>query len=122
MIQIIGTRQSGRTTRLIKLCKRLNDEEGFNNTVIMVPSRIRAQVLMDMARALGCGDIPFPVTPQEIVKRTPGIYVRVLIDDMEDVMDQMLGANMLIGYSIQGPKMENEFGCQSWISEREIYP
>ena len=122
MIQIIGTRQSGRTTQLIRLCKRLNDENGYNDTIILVASLERAHVIMKIAKEIGCDDIPFPSTFFDINHRHTTLYKRVLIDDMEYFVQRMLGSWELAGYAIQGPEMTKEFGARSWISEREVNP
>ncbi|MBR3463342.1 MAG: hypothetical protein IKH20_11790 [Clostridiales bacterium] len=122
MIQIIGTRQSGRTTQLIRLCKRLNDENGYNDTIIMVTSQARALEIMKIAKEIGCDDIPFPSIPSGIIHQHTTLYKRVLIDDMEYFVQQMLGSWELAGYAIQGPEMTTEFGVRSWISEREVNP
>lgn len=120
MIQIIGTRRSGRTTQLIRLCKRLNDENGYNDTIILVTSQRRALEIMRMAKEIGCDDIPFPAIPAGILYQHTTLYKRVLIDDMEYFVQHMLGSWELAGYSIQGPELTNEFGSRAWISEREV--
>jgi len=132
MIQIIGTRQTGRTTQLIRLCKRLNDENGYNDTVILTSSKLKAEFIMILAKEIGCGDIPFPISSARFIQQRGALcgtlYRRVLVDDMEYVMQQILSQCVmsppleLAGYSIQGPEMTTEFGVRSWISEREVIP
>ena len=104
MIQIIGTRQSGRTTEIIKLCERLNEEAGYNNTIIVTTDIARAKFIMKMAKELGCENIPMPAPISSIIRQPPTYYERVLIDDMEYVMQYLLGRWELLGYSIQAPK------------------
>ena len=124
MIQIIGTRQSGRTTQLIRLCKRLNEERGYNDTVILVTSQARASEIMKIANEIGCGDIPYPYVPSILNREAASItlYKRVLVDDMEYFVQMIIGPRELAGYAIQGPEMITEFGVRSWISEREVNP
>ena len=119
MIQIIGTRQSGRTTRLIRLCKRLNEENGSNDTIILVSDRNRARIIMKKAEEMGCGDIPFPALLCDINRLHTTRYKRVLIDDLETFVQMSLGVWELAGYVIKGPdKFEgHEHG---WISEQEV--
>lgn len=120
MIQIIGSRCSGRTTELIQLCKRLNDEAGHNNTIIVAADLGRARFIKRMADDLGCGDIPMPCTIEHICNKPGTFYTRVLIDDMESVMQQLLGFQELAGYVIQGPERFDGDCRQGWISIKEI--
>lgn len=121
MIQIIGSRQSGRTTELIKLCKRLNEETGHNDTIIVTADMVRAKIIMKMAEDLGYGDIPMPVPIVHIVRQSPTFYKRVLIDDMECAMQYLLGQWELSGYVVQGPeRIENGFGRVGWLNVQEV--
>ena len=121
MIQIIGSRRSGRTTELIKLCKRLNEEAGHNDTIIVTADMVRAKIIMKMAEDLGYGDIPMPVPIVNIIKQRPTFYKRVLIDDMEYAMQYLLGQWELSGYVVQGPeRVENGFGRVGWLSAQEV--
>ena len=121
MIQIIGSRCSGRTTELIKLCKRLNEEAGHNDTIIVTADMFRAKIIMKMAEDLGYGDIPMPVPIFNIIRQRPTIYKRVLIDDMEYAMQHLLGQWELSGYVVQGPeRIENGFGRVGWLSAQEV--
>ena len=118
MIQIIGTRQSGRTTELIKLCKRLNEEAGHNDTIIVTADIFRAKIIKKMAEDLGYGDIPMPAPIGSIIRQRPTFYKRVLIDDMEDAVQHLLGQWELSGYVVQGPN-RSEYS-HGWISESEV--
>lgn len=121
MIQIIGSRQSGRTTELIKLCKRLNEEAGHNDTIIVTADMVRAKIIMKMAEDLGYGDIPMPVPIVNIIRQRPTFYKRVLIDDMEYAMQYLLGQWELSGYVVQGPeRIENGFSRVGWLSAQEV--
>lgn len=118
MIQIIGTRRSGRTVKLIRLCKKLNDAAGHNQTIILVSDLRRAHAIYDEALKIGCGDIPFPAIPEDILGHPTTFYKRVLIDDLDSLMQRLLGLWELAGYTIQGPnRTEYPHG---WISESEV--
>ncbi len=122
MIQIIGSRRSGRTTELIKLCKRLNDESGHNDTIIVTADLHRAKIIQRMAEDLGCGDIPMPAPIGSLIKQPATFYKRVLIDDMEHAVQHLLGQWELSGYVVQGPERIDEFCRMGWISVHEIKP
>ena len=100
MYQIWGGRQSGKTTKLIKLCQEMNREHGKNDTVILVKSHNDAKRVKQMADDLGYHDMPFPVVLEEIWHKHATHYTKILADDMDAVFQHILGSWELVGYSI----------------------
>ena len=101
MVQVVyGGRQSGKTVKLIKLCQQLNKEHGKNDTVIVVKSREDARRVSAMADELGYPDMPFPVILDDIRKCRPTYYKKLLIDDMDIIMQRLLSPWEISGYSI----------------------
>ena len=91
---IISGRRTGKTTDIIQLCHTMNLDARYNRTVIVVADANRARFVMGLAHHLGYGDIPMPVTIQQIINRDPrvrGAYTKVLIDDAEAVLQSLLG-------------------------------
>lgn len=103
MIQIIGSRQSGRTTELIKLCKKMNEEHGINDTFIVVSDMNRARCVYEEAVEMGYIEMPYPV-PATYVNHKPGsFYKYALVDDTEAVLQTLLGRFVsLEGYVVIG--------------------
>ena len=83
---IVGNRQSGKTTELIKMSAK-------NNIYILVANYPRAYYLFQQARDMGY-EIPFPVTLHEYLysNRFVGSIIRrdgLYIDDVEDVLTEL---------------------------------
>lgn len=97
---IYGGRQSGKTTKLIKLCQKMNKEHGKNDTVILVKSHNDAKRIKQMADDLGYPDMPFPVILEEIWHKHTTHYEKILADDMDAIFQHILGSWELVGYSI----------------------
>lgn len=103
MIQIIGERQTGRTTKLIELCRKMNEEHGINDTFIIVANANRARSVYAAAVELGYLGMPYPV-PVAYVSRTGATYYKyALVDDAEIVLQTVLGGRIeLTGYVVVG--------------------
>lgn len=100
MIIETGGRGSGKTTRLILHCMELNKKAQANNTVILTRDHDTARQIKRRATELGYPNMPLPVTPSEIFGKPTTWYKRVLVDDMDDMMQQVLGQWELVGYSV----------------------
>lgn len=102
MHRISGGRQTGRTTELIKLCQKMNREHGTNDTVIVVADDRRVMFVYEMAKKLGYGDMPYPLTISYVsaARHMAGSYYKwALIDDVEYVLQTILGNGLqLRGY------------------------
>lgn len=113
MIQIIGSRQSGRTTELIKLCKKMNEEHGINDTFIIVADMNRAKLVYAEATKMGYIGMPYPVPTSYANCHKAGSYYKyALVDDAEAVLQMMLGGFVsLSAYVVIGdqvPAIERE--------------
>lgn len=97
---ICSPRQSGKTTEIIRLCNQLNKEHGMNDTIIVVTDFQRARAVAAQAEEMGYKGMPFPCIMEEIFRNPHTFYKYVLIDDMDRVMQKMLGQWQLVGYSI----------------------
>ena len=108
---IIEKRGRGKTRDIIQLCHKMNSESSYNNTVILVNDNRRAHYLMHLAQAIGCGDIPMPVTIDEIMgsngKLVKHHYTKVLIDDVDAVLQSLLFPLYVEGISISYPKEDH---------------
>jgi len=121
MIQIIGSRKSGRTTELIKLCKKMNEEHGINDTFIVVSNMNRARCVYEEAVKMGYLEMPYPVPASYVNHKTKTFYKYALVDDAEAVLQTLLGGFVYLeGYVVQGPeRIEN--GCRvGWHSVQEV--
>lgn len=102
MTIISGGRQTGRTTELIKLCQKMNRDHGANDTVIVAANDRMVMCIYEMARKLGCGDIPYPLTISYVsaARHMAGSHYKyVLIDDVESVLQTILDNRLqLRGY------------------------
>ena len=99
--RIIDKRQTGRTTKLIKLCRQMNKDHGINDTIIVVADSKRARCVSDMARKLGYKDMPDPIPINYATARhmTGSFYKYALIDDVESVLQTVLSNGLqLRGY------------------------
>lgn len=100
--RIVGKRQTGRTTELIKLCQKMNKDHGINDTVIVAADDRRVMCIYEMARKLGYGDIPYPLTISYVSasRHMAGCHYKyVLIDDVEAVLQTILDTRLqLRGY------------------------
>lgn len=112
---IYGPRQSGKTSKLINLCKMHNDTYGSNHTVIMAKNRLDAFRIADMAHEIGYSNMPFPVTYDEIKDTPPTHYKEILIDDMDVFVQNILRTWKLAGYTISSENFLNE------LSEERSY-
>jgi len=97
---IMGSRGSGKTVRAIKLCQQMNEEAGRNNTIIVVRDHNAAHNVKQMADDLGYPDMPFPCTIDEVFRKPTTWYKKIIIDDMDALMQQMLSPWELSGYTI----------------------
>ena len=122
MIQIIGSRQSGRTTELIKLCKKMNEEHGINDTFIVVANMDRARCVYAEAEKMGYLEMPYPVPASYVPHKAGSYYKYALVDDAEAVLQMLLGGFVyLAGYVVQGPeRIGTGFGRGGWISVQEV--
>lgn len=101
MTRISGKRQTGRTTELIKLCKKMNRDHGINDTVIVVADLKRARCVSEMANKLGYIDMPNPIPIHYATSQhmAGSHYKYALIDDVECVLQTILGNGLqLRGY------------------------
>ena len=106
MIQIIGSRCSGRTTELIKLCKKMNEEHGTNDTFIVVADRDRARCVYAEAVKMGYLDMPYPVPASYISHKGGSFYKYALADDVEAILQTLLGGFFsLSGYVVIGDQV-----------------
>lgn len=82
---------NGKTTRMIE---RASEE----NLYIVVPDRIRADIIFKMARDMG-RDILFPVTVAELPFKIGNAYRMthpgVLVDDADGVLEAIIGMPVL---------------------------
>ena len=90
---ISGSRGTGRTTELIKLCQKMNRDHGINDTIIVVADLKRVQCVSELANKLGYTDMPQPIpiihaTSQHMAG---SFYKYALIDDVEYVLPNILG-------------------------------
>lgn len=112
MIQIIGSRRSGRTTELIKLCKKMNEEHGINDTFIVVSDMNRARCVHAEAVKMGYLEMPYPVLAAYVNHKAGSYYKYALVDDAEAVLQTLLGGFVsLTGYVVMGdqvPAVERE--------------
>lgn len=108
---IYGSRQSGRTTQLIKLCESLNKAAGHNCTVILAKDREDAFRIKEMATDMGYKSMPFPVTFAEARDMHPSgsRYKNLLIDDIEIFLTRLLYSRELFGWNIEGFTISEEF-------------
>ena len=100
---IMGSRGSGKTVRTIKLCQQLNKEAGHNVTVIVVRDHPTACSVKKLAEDLGYPDMPFPCTFDEIFHKPATWYKKILIDDLDALIQQMAFPWEVAGYSITYP-------------------
>ena len=90
MIILSGGRRTGKTTELIRQCKKLNDEQGINDTIIITRDNKTAEMIYALARELGCGDIPYPIPIDTLMRNRPTHYRKVLINDLDAVMQTLI--------------------------------
>lgn len=86
---VIGGRQTGRTTRMIK-------KAAENNIYIVVANPARAHIVAWMAREMGLS-IPYPVTVWELQqKKLIGRrdIREVYIDDADAVLEEFIGTHV----------------------------
>lgn len=115
MIQIIGARQSGRTTELVKLCRKMNEEHGISDTFIVVADMNRAGFVYAEAVKQGYVEMPYPVTAVNIMRKAGSFYKFALVDDAEAVLQTFLGGFVsLTGYVVLGDQVP--------AVEREVIP
>lgn len=115
MIQIIGARRTGRTTELIKLCKKMNEEHGINDTFIIVADMNRARCVYAEALNLGYDQMPYPVPAAHVPHKAGSYYRYALVDDAEAVLQALLGGRVeLTGYVV--------IGESSNVIAREVWP
>ena len=100
MEQIIGKRQTGKTTKLIQLCKKLNEEHGINDTVIVAKNRQDARLISQTADAMGYKGMPFPVVWDDIIRCRPTFYKKLLIDDVDMLIQQLVYPWEVVGYTL----------------------
>lgn len=110
MIIEAGGRGSGKTTRLILHCIELNKKAQANNTVILTRDHYTARRIKQWATELGYPNMPLPVTPSEILGKPTTWYRRILVDDMDDIMQQVLGQWELVGYSVSLDLKDSSYG------------
>lgn len=99
--RISGKRQTGRTTKLIKLCRQMNKDHGTDDTVIVVADDRRVMCIYEMAKKLGYGDMPYPIPINyaTAAHMHGSHYKYALIDDVEYVLQTVLGNGLqLRGY------------------------
>lgn len=86
MKTIIGGRQTGKTTELIKMAAE-------NNKYILVSDRPRAMFLAKMAKDMGL-HIPFPITLPEIAHPVRGTYIKdIYVDEAITVLTDLIYRN-----------------------------
>lgn len=95
MIAFVGCRQTGKTSRLV----RLSHETGFP---ILVSTAERARLIESMAVRARLA-IPKPMTPHDMARRRPELAAdnRVLVDDVADLVGSIVGARV-VGGTIEG--------------------
>lgn len=82
---ILGDRQSGKTTELIK-------ESARTGAYIVVSCKNEARNVFMSAKELGL-NIPFPLTVADVMSESPSSYIfqkGILIDDLERVISHLL--------------------------------
>ena len=96
MEKIIKTRQSGKTTELIKI----SEQTGI---YILTADRNRAKIIFKMAREQN-KNIPFPVTVGDYMKTGfKGSFIKhILIDDADAVLQQMFGNIQIVALTMTG--------------------
>jgi len=84
---------SGKTTKLIKECSKMNKRDRGCYTYILVANRDMARNVSDIADKLGLrGSVPFPVTVQEMIDiRGKFTYIKhLLVDDLDMCLRQVI--------------------------------
>ena len=97
---IIRDRHKGKTAELIQLCKKLNEESDMQDTVIVALNHNDACNIMNMARSMGYKGMPFPLTLDEVKAYGPTIYRRLLIDNIDILMQQVVAPFQLVGFTL----------------------
>lgn len=112
---IYGPRHSGRTTKLIDLCKQMNRIYGSNYAVILVRSISEAAQIMQMAVERGYKDMPYPVTLTEVQQLTGrSHYKTLLIDNLDLLIQDMLGPRFAVaGYTINSEDFLDEISKEA---------
>lgn len=95
MIAFVGSRQTGKTSRLV----RLSHETGFP---IVASTLERARFIESMA-ARERIEIPRPMTPRDLALSRKDLARdnRVLVDEMADLVGSIVGARV-VGGTIEG--------------------
>ena len=115
MIQIIGARQTGRTTDLVELCHKMNEEHGINDTFIVVADMNRARFVYAEALKQGYKEMPYPVPAAHVHHKAGSFYKYALVDDAEAVLQTLLGGFVeLKGYVV--------IGKEKPALQREVWP
>ena len=107
---IYGPRQSGRTTKLINLCKLMNETYGGNYAVILAKDHEDALRIRKMADGMGYPDMPFPVTLGEVVTlKGHSYYKKLLIDDLDILIQRIVGSQFEVAaYTINSEDFLDE--------------
>lgn len=108
MITLVSGRHTGKTAELIRYCKKLNDEQGYNSIIIVTKDNKAAEDLYAFAQKLGCGDIPYPIPVSELLRTRPTCYRSVVVDNLDMVMQEIISPWALLGYSTTIYDKENE--------------
>ena len=116
MVRVIyGPRRSGRTTKLIELCKTMNETCGVNNTVILAKDYEDAQRIYKMAQDMKYPSMPFPITFPEIqhMRGSKSWYKNLLIDDLDIFIQRLIGSSWnLAGYTIDSEGFLDEISAE----------
>lgn len=116
MVRVIyGPRRSGRTTKLIELCKTMNETCGVNNTVILAKDYEDAQRIYKMAQDMKYPSMPFPITFPEIqhMRGSKSWYKNLLIDDLDIFIQRLIGSSWnLAGYTIDSEGFLDEVSAE----------
>lgn len=111
MVRVIyGPRRSGRTTKLIELCKTMNETCGANNTVILAKDYEDAQRIYKMAQDMKYPSMPFPITFPEIqhMRGSKSWYKNLLIDDIDIFVQRLFGQWNVVGCTINSDEFLDE--------------
>ena len=111
---IYGHRQSGRTTKLIHLCKLMNETYGANRVVILAKDHEDAIRIRQMADDMNYRSMPFPVTLKEVINlRGHTYYNKLLIDDLDILIQDIIGGQFEVaGYTINSEDFLDELSRQ----------
>lgn len=99
MHRIVDKRHAGKTAQLIRLCMKLNEEHGMDDTIIVTTTRQEARRISEMAEEMGYKGMPFPIAVNDLLHSKPTFYRRLLIDDMERCFQKVASPWIIDGFT-----------------------